>query len=1838
MEGLEKERSIRSFRPFAWPSHPKTEAPTLLWKLKDCFSTNETTAPPHTDTENSYMESRKAVLELKDVPPPPPPPHHTSISQSSQPSQPFSLAPLPLPPACLPPPQLTQDSHQQKPPPKHQQEGPSPKVSNCTHCDYCSTDVYGLLGGGGVAGSSSSIAGVVSLYTSPGSLGAPVSTCTISRCGPCSLASSSAHRYKPNLSHRSGGDAPNPLLSLGYKPQLPSSVATSQPLSSHPYLPCCSGLLHTHPSVQHPYSQSSLFPSSAPPAFSLPCFSSQPAPLNDSCLASSGYYTCGVDCSTAARRSQRSTFGDHPTTTTITTTTTSAQFCSNPVHLNVERTVFVKGAHYCKECLLKPVNGLTSESDNVWPSVPLPQTTPLPIPICNGCGTSSDGMVLMPSTNLGNTGQKYGSPENSGPENIPPVGVFWDIENCSVPSGRSAGAVVQRIRSRFFQGHREAEFICVCDISKESKAVIQELNNCQVTVAHINATAKNAADDKLRQSLRRFAETHTAPATVVLVSSDVNFASELSDLRHRHGFQVILVHGNHTSPALLQHAHRHVAFQDITADLPPRMLVKSQPSFNLYVHNLPVNCDKSLRNSVKLRLRRLSDNCGGKVLSISHGTAVLRFGSREAAVRARKRMENEDVFGHRISLSFSPRPRDDASPEPEHQSQSHNLLQALPQPFQTQDSVFAPPPSISSFSFLPLEKTRSPRRPRRATRPCHTPGPLPERPYSPRRGCSGPPGGPPAKPHQELCSLDGKPRIDFHHLDKGRAASSPPHSNCETGTSEQLSKPVLAGESMYKRRREGSNPRSVTESPVEQGDRSSGEFQISTPSAFSKLNLHRSFSPLVLSQGSWSSRSASPCLSSRSSPLLAAPRSPCPEGPFDLFSERAEVQVANLDYRMSRKDLQKTLHDTFSRYGRVQAVELSPHTDYQLKAIVQMLSLQQAIRAISGLHRYKIGGKRIRVSLITSGSSKSLAMLSTEIISILQDAPANCLPLFKFTEIYEKKYSHKFVVGDLYRLPEVVAVREQGGSRLVCLLSSSQIRQSPLGSSQSQEGSSSASGSPVVFEELEYHEPVCRQHYTQQNFSEADFDPDSYKIPFVVMSLSTLASEVHSLLQSHEGTLPLLSFPDCYAAKFSPLQLGNETLEGGVPLEHLITCVPSITIVTAQNGFKVIKWIHNKPPAPNSEPWIQRCKSPVGNPQLIQFSREIIDLLKSQPSCIMPISKFIPSYHHHFAKQCRVSDYGYSKLLELLEAVPHVLQILGMGTKRLLTLTHRAQVKRFTQDLLKLLKFQASKQVAIRDFMQAYHWCFSRDWRVIDYGVCDLMDLLAEIPDTTITIMHQDTDTVICVPKRERTAEEIERTKQFGKEVVDLLRHQPHCRMSFSKFIPTYHHHFGRQCKLSYYGFTKLMELFEAIPDVLMVLECGEEKLLTLTEVERIKALAAQLVKLLRAQKNSSLPVSQLLTEYSKTFGYGLRLQDYDASSLPALLTKLRHVVKVVDGSEGREVQLINRKSLRSLTSQLLALLMSQEEEHVIKGLKVEELSQHYQSVHGASLNPCEYGFLSLSELLKSLPYLVELYHEEIDENSNTGSTASGQGEGWVRLTRLYQFARNVRALLHTYHYNQIFLTEFPGAYNKFTGYSLEPRSYGYASTDELLSAIPQVVWIKGHGHKRIIVLKNDMKAKASLSIPNSPQPEENTESPRDSPVSNATSGARSPSNTGDDVATESELLCLTSPVDLLCGPVPSCLPSPQLHPDPVILQQMDLIHFEEKAPPPAESDEPDVAAAAVTGSIFTPTEQPGSTDNSAGTKHPQAPDMKKIPSSVDSPSRRGTRSKIRLAANFSGL
>ncbi|VFV39965.1 limkain-b1-like [Lynx pardinus] len=1458
----------------------------------------------------------------------------------------------------------------------------------------------------------------------------------------------------------------------------------------------------------------------------------------------------------------------------------------------------------------KPARNSIIDAAKVWPNIPPPntQTAPVTIPLCNGCGTKGAGKetTLLLATSLGKAASKFGSPEvalaGQVLENLPPIGVFWDIENCSVPSGRSATAVVQRIREKFFKGHREAEFICVCDISKENKEVIQELNNCQVTVAHINATAKNAADDKLRQSLRRFANTHTAPATVVLVSTDVNFALELSDLRHRHGFHIILVHKNQASEALLHHANELIRFEEFISDLPPRLPLKMPCHTLLYVYNLPANKDgKSITN----RLRRLSDNCGGKVLSITGCSAILRFINQDSAERAQKRMENEDVFGNRIIVSFTPKNRELC------ETKSSNAIA---------DKVKSPK-KLKNPKLCLIKDTSEQSSSAKAT---------------PGKGSQANSGSATkntnVKSLQELCRMESKTGARSSDSQQGHLRLvAPPHRSLSaaapapknSGTAEPAYKTNL--------KKENPCPRSVTSSPVENKEKEETPFQVSYPSAFSKLITSRQVSPLLAAQ-SWSSRSMSPNLLNRASPLAfnMANSSIGADSP-DPFANGADIQISNIDYRLSRKELQHLMQEAFSRHGKVKSVELSPHTDYQLKAVVQMENLQEAISAVNSLHRYKIGSKKILVSLATGAANKSLSLLSAETMSILQDAPACCLPLFKFTDIYEKKFGHKLNVSDLYKLTDTVAIREQGNGRLVCLLPSSQARQSPLGSSQSHDGSST-NCSPIIFEELEYHEPVCRQHCPDKDFSEHEFDPDSYKIPFVILSLKTFAPQVHSLLQTHEGTVPLLSFPDCYAAEFGELEIVQEN-QGGVPLEHLITCVPGVNIATAQNGVKVVKWIHNKPPPPNTDPWLLRSKSPVGNPQLIQFSREVIDLLKSQPSCVIPISNFIPSYHHHFAKQCRVSDYGYSKLIELLEAVPHVLQILGMGSKRLLTLTHRAQVKRFTQDLLKLLKSQASKQVIVREFSQAYHWCFSKDWDVTEYGVCELIDIVSEIPDTTICLSQQDSEMVICIPKRERTQDEIERTKQFSKDVVDLLRHQPHFRMPFNKFIPSYHHHFGRQCKLAYYGFTKLLELFEAIPDILQVLECGEEKILTLTEVERFKALAAQFVKLLRSQKDNCLMMTDLLTEYAKTFGYTFRLQDYDVSSVSALTQKLCHVVKVADMASGKQIQLINRKSLRALTAQLLVLLMSWEG---ATHLSVDELKRRYETTHSAPLNPCEYGFMTLTELLKSLPYLVEVFTNDKTEEC-------------VKLTSLYLFAKNVRSLLHTYHYQQLFLHEFSMAYTKYVGETLQPKTYGYSSVEELLGAIPQVVWIKGHGHKRIVVLKNDMKSRvSSLGLsPVSPEDQPSaTERIPAAPESCTAPELRLGAGSDGPHQTEQELLRLTndSPVDLLCAPVPSCLPSPQLRPDPVILQSADLIQFEEHPQAPSEImilNQEESIEIPVPVKNKNPASESSSPCVSAAAPVPPCPSSETSESllgkdPVESPAKKQPKNRVKLAANFS--
>ena len=60
----------------------------------------------------------------------------------------------------------------------------------------------------------------------------------------------------------------------------------------------------------------------------------------------------------------------------------------------------------------------------------------------------------------------------------------------------------------------------------------------QVNLIHVASTCKNAADEKLRQTIRRFADIHGSPAAIIIISGDINFAADLNDLRHRYSVSV----------------------------------------------------------------------------------------------------------------------------------------------------------------------------------------------------------------------------------------------------------------------------------------------------------------------------------------------------------------------------------------------------------------------------------------------------------------------------------------------------------------------------------------------------------------------------------------------------------------------------------------------------------------------------------------------------------------------------------------------------------------------------------------------------------------------------------------------------------------------------------------------------------------------------------------------------------------------------------------------------------------------------------------------------------------------------------------------------------------------------------------------------------------------------------------------------------------------------------------------------------------------------------------------------------------------------------------------------
>ncbi|PIK45383.1 putative meiosis arrest female protein 1-like [Apostichopus japonicus] len=892
-----------------------------------------------------------------------------------------------------------------------------------------------------------------------------------------------------------------------------------------------------------------------------------------------------------------------------------------------------------------------------------------------------------------NESRQFQSPDRSSSrddksDNLPPIGVFWDIENCCVPSGKSAFEVVRRIRDRFFEGHREAEFMCVCDIKKENSTVIEELNNAQVTVAHINAVAKNAADDKLKQSLRRFADTHSRPATVVLISGDINFAHDLSDLRHRHGLNVILVHKSDSSEALKSCANSLIKYSDLITDLPYRSPSKHQTvseSNLLAIHNLPI---KRAVSSVRVRLEQLSENCGGKVVHLSNGTAVIKFPNQESAFRAKKRLEGENVFGNLISVAFqrynggynnSPksykdnRKRGSNLDDSQRSSPCHDVDA---QQHEGEDTASIPSPA----RVIPKEQ----REDGAANQKKET-----NRNVSPM---------PSVTPFQKkIPNWTSLPSTQFRPLQE---RSYSPYS---MNNSHDIK---------YRRSPAGDNGVCFRSIPSVQ--------RVTPPMNQTLFLPDGGISPL---------------------PMKGTYRAPTP---IQVATNQTKSQwepppgvdllVTNLDNKMTRKELKRLLSAAIGRHAKVLHMKLFAPTQGHFQATVRVPNQADAMRTLLKVNGAPIGAWKIEISLLPASDSNA-DKLRQMVIPLLQSNGSFSLPLTEFKKAFQQKYDQVVYTFDLYQIPETVTLRDTTSGKVISLSNqsrpetpnipsylSSSSRQSPMIPTRDSTPQPCARWCPLHIKDIS---KVVIEECVDLNIS---------------VSLRTFSAQVLTLLEMHNGAISLASFPVCYRAEYT----FNKDVNG-VPLEHLISCVKGVFIMVGHDTFKYICLPNKKQQGEDGN------KGPPLLPHpLFNFSREVMDLLKYSSLCKVDYHKFATEYHHKFNKQCRVADYGFLKLSELFDAISQSVQVLGEEDNKIITLSHQTQMKRFAQDALKVLRSQASKQVTAREFPIAFQRMFGRMFNPAEYGLCSLLDLISELTDSQLVVEGQGLDIALSIPKRDQ--------------------------------------------------------------------------------------------------------------------------------------------------------------------------------------------------------------------------------------------------------------------------------------------------------------------------------------------------------------------------------------------------------------------------------------------------------------------------------------------------------
>lgn len=173
-----------------------------------------------------------------------------------------------------------------------------------------------------------------------------------------------------------------------------------------------------------------------------------------------------------------------------------------------------------------------------------------------------------------------------------------------------------------------------------------------------------------------------------------------------------------------------------------------------------------------------------------------------------------------------------------------------------------------------------------------------------------------------------------------------------------------------------------------------------------------------------------------------------------------------------------------------------------LRAFVKVPKLSDAHLAICKVHQKKIFNTYVTVNIATD-KEKELCFLRCEVTSILKEAPLHFLPLNKFLSDYYEKCSRAFDMSSVGLIHDLVVITGKPGNQAISLVTR-------------------AIGAVKVSVELEQ-----------------------------------FSKDVHALLKSCEGALPLVSFAASYWLTFDKK---IELNERGATLADVLSSVPNVKV------------------------------------------------------------------------------------------------------------------------------------------------------------------------------------------------------------------------------------------------------------------------------------------------------------------------------------------------------------------------------------------------------------------------------------------------------------------------------------------------------------------------------------------------------------------------------------------------------------------------------------------------------------------------------------------------------